>query len=374
MRGTFIFPVILLFCLVPVWTPAQPDLMDSEAFENILQQASDQYRKGEFQKALESEGEVLRMAQQRYGLLHPLVAQVFGDLGEMQSNLAQYAEAEKSLKWSLAVFEKNLGQDAPPSAAAMERLAGLYEDMALYQDALYFGEKAVAIRNEKGTTDEWAESLVRLGRLKMESGDTGAAEKDLSQAVSLVEKSHGFLDIAVVHPLQARVELWVQLEKWDDAKKDLERILEITRNKYTGMGPQTADVLKALGDFYRSKKDAAKSKEYYEQALKIYRVVLTGNQGYAGLEKMEKIAAAYRGIGAFKDALEWDTKATELEKAVYGPEHPRFALSEARVAWDEDRLGEHDKAKADRSRAKVLLAASLGEAHPLTQSIERFFK
>jgi tetratricopeptide (TPR) repeat protein len=194
---------------------------------------------------------------------------------------------------------------------------------------------------------------------------TAEAQESLSQAVSLLEKSGGNRNLALVFPLQTRADLYVQMKKWDEVQKDLEKVLEIEKNYYTGFGVQTADASRALGDFYAIRKLGDKSKTLYEQALKIYTNLLMGNKGYPALSLMEKAGAAYRGLERYSEALDWDTKALDVEKEIYGPGHPRMALCEARIAWDEQLMGKTQEAQAHRTEAETALKTTLGDAHPL---------
>lgn len=177
--------------------------------------------------------------------------------------------------------------------------------------------------------------------------------------------------LSQINPLQTRAELLIRLEKWDDAQKDLEKILEIEKNNYTGFGAQTADALRALGDFYTQRKMGDKSKSLYEQALKIYQKIILGNKGYPALSLMEKTAAAYRGVEGYAEALDLDTKALDVEKDVFGPNHPRTALCEARIALDDQLMGNSQQAQTHRQEAVATLKAALGDSHPLIQVIDK---
>ncbi len=197
------------------------------------------------------------------------------------------------------------------------------------------------------------------------------AQEGLSKAVSILGKNQTNQGLGLVEPLQTRAELFVQLKQWEAAQADLEKVLGIIQNRYTGFGLPTADALRALGDFYFQKGDKDKAKNYYGQALKTYQGFLMGNKGYPALDIMEKAAAADRGSEKYSEALDLDSQAFEVEKEVYGPEHPRTALCEARMAWDEEYLGKGDLARTHRQEAKTILQAALGSSHPLALLIDQ---
>lgn len=356
---------------MPAFCLALPDLLDTESFHSIRQQAQDQYMRGEFQKALESEKEMVRMVEDRYGPLHPLLAQVSVELGEMQRNLGQYREAEKTLKWSLALQEKAFDADDPRLADTLERLAYLYEDLARYSDALYLENRVLPVLEKKGNPVTIASTLMVVGRLEMELGHTEEAKTDLSKAISLLGKNQGDQDLDLVGPLQTRAELSMRLKNWDGAQKDLEKILELNQSRYTGQGKQTADALRALGDFYSRKGEKGNANSYYEQALKVYQKLLMGNTGYSALDTMEKTAAVLRGLGRYSEALDLDTKSMAIESKTFGSIHPRTALCLARISSDEELLGEDEQAKAHREEAREELKAVLGELHPLVRAIDQ---
>jgi tetratricopeptide (TPR) repeat protein len=357
--------LILLLYVAPAIASALPGILEDESFRSIRAQALEQYQQGQFQAALESEKAAYRLALDRYGPTHPFLAPLLDDLAEMQRNLGQYGEAEKNLKWGLALREKAFDAEDPKLADAMEKLVDLYQDLGRYEEAYYLEKRAVDIRKKTKGFSGRGSLLSRLGLLESELGKTAEAQKSLSQAVSLLEKSSGPRNLALVVPLQTRADLFIHLKKWDDAQKDLERILEIDQAYSTGMGATTADALRSLGDFFALRNRGDQSKPFYELALKNYLRLLTGKNGYPALDLMEKAAAADRGLGSYSEALDLDAKSMAVEKEVFGPGHPRTALCEARIAWDERLLGKTQAAQTHRQEAEASLRAVLGDSHPL---------
>jgi tetratricopeptide (TPR) repeat protein len=241
--------------------------------------------------------------------------------------------------------------------------------MGRYEEAYPLEKRTVGIRKGAKDLAGYGSSLNRLGLLEMELGRSGEAQNTLSQAVDFFEKKEGSRCLALVEPLQTRADLFIHLKKWEGAQKDLEKILEIDTVFYTGFGVQTAEALRALGDYFTLRKLSNKSKPHYEQALEIYLKLLVGNKGYPALVLMERTAAVYRGLGKYSDALDWDSKSLVVEKEVYGQGHPRTALCEARIARDEQLLGMSQKAKAHLEEAEKTLRAALGDSHPLLQQM-----
>src|ERR1035441_6801905 len=272
MKRSFRIPVrwFFLLFLAPKIAFALPGILEDESFKTARQKAFEQYQQHQFQEALEYERIAYRIALERYGPTHPYPAAILDDLAQMQRNIGQYGEAEKNLKWGLALREKAWDPGDPRLADPLERLVDLYQDMGRYEEAYSLELRAVKIRKEDKGLPGYGPSLNRLGLLEMELGKNSEAQNTLDQTLALVEKKEGTRSLALVEPLRTRADLSVRLKNWEGAQKDLEKVLEIYTNFYTGFGYPTADAMRALGDFFNLRKMGSKSKSFYERALNIY--------------------------------------------------------------------------------------------------------
>src|ERR1035438_6524901 len=199
--------------------------MEDESFKAARQKAFEQYQQQQFQDALEYEKIVYRIALDRYGPTHPFPASVLDDLAQMQRNLGRYGEAERNLKWGLALREKAWDPDDPKIADSLERLVDLYQDMGRYEEAYPLEKRTVGIRKGAKDLAGYGYSLTRFGLLEMELGRSGEAQNTLSQAVDFFEKKEGSRCLALVEPLQTRAELFIHLKKWEWAQPALSQPL-----------------------------------------------------------------------------------------------------------------------------------------------------
>lgn len=169
--------LIFFLFLAPAVLFALSSINQDETFKSSRKQALEHYNQGQFKAALESEKIAYQVALGFYGPNHPFLASILGDLAEMRRNLGQYSEAEKNLKWGLALQEQVLEPGDPKLADTLEKLVDLYQDLGRYEDAYYLEKRAAAIqRGTKGFTGEGI-LLSRLGLLEMELGKTEESQK-----------------------------------------------------------------------------------------------------------------------------------------------------------------------------------------------------
>ncbi len=114
----------------------------------------------QIRQALQEEEKALKIAEDRYGPVHPLLVPIFNDLASLHRYLAEYGKAEEETKWGLALREKNMGLGDLSVADSQDQLAALYNDLGRYPEAEILEKKALLIRQENSTnTLSWHMAL-----------------------------------------------------------------------------------------------------------------------------------------------------------------------------------------------------------------------
>lgn len=141
------------------------------------------YDMEDFDKALEAYQEAYRLLPAKIERTHGIV---LGNIGRTRQALGRYAEAEKHLQESLAVFEAL--RDSAYSAAARLRLGQLY----LATGALGQAHDHVAASLSpmpSGAPMPWRdEALLVLGQLQLRLGDLDRAQDSLNAALAAAEQ------------------------------------------------------------------------------------------------------------------------------------------------------------------------------------------
>jgi tetratricopeptide (TPR) repeat protein len=112
----------------------------------LVQEASDLYRAGKYDRAVVVSQKALQVAEESVGPDHPSVAQSLHNLAELYRTQGDYAKAEPLHKRALAIREKALGPDHPDVAESLESLAALYRETKRFTEAERFEVRAKEIR------------------------------------------------------------------------------------------------------------------------------------------------------------------------------------------------------------------------------------
>ena len=124
-----------------------------------------------------------------------------------------------------------------------------------------------------------------------------------------------------------------------------------------------------IGTIYDSQKKFKKALEYYTKALEIEEKALG--------KEHPNVALAYNNIGAihnekgdYRKALECHQKALEIEEKVLGVEHPNTAMSYNNIGSVYFHLRKYSEALEYYQKALAIWEKALGENHPNVQTVK----
>tara|TARA_R110002096_G_scaffold377231_2_gene571093 strand:- start:788 stop:1363 length:576 start_codon:yes stop_codon:yes gene_type:complete len=114
-------------------------------WEGLVQETSELYRSGNYERSLVVAEKALKVAEKNTGPGHPSVATSLNNLAGLYVDQRQYTEAELLYKRALSINEKALGLDHPSVATNLNNLAELYHSQGRFAEAEPFYNRALAI-------------------------------------------------------------------------------------------------------------------------------------------------------------------------------------------------------------------------------------
>ena len=91
----------------------------------------------------------LAIREKQLGENHPDVAQSLNNLASLYESQGKYEEAEPLYRRSLAIKEKQLGEDHPDVATSLNNLALFYNTQGNYTEAQTLSQRALTILKQK---------------------------------------------------------------------------------------------------------------------------------------------------------------------------------------------------------------------------------
>ena len=293
----------------------------------------------------------------------PLLVRAWLLKGLLQETLADYAQAESSLRQAheLALVRRMV-PEAAAASSAMTRVLG--ERLARYDDALRWAEEhARPWARAEGSVEARARHLHEFGLLRMHRGEHEAARALLEQTLALEQTRLG-----AGHPSIARIysdlgALALKERDFERARPLLERAAFELEGALGPGHPNNAIVLNKLAVLAAEQRDPQRARELFERALAIDEQALgpdhprvagkLGNLGYLALDEGDPVRAR-----------ELFTRALTIKEANFGPAHPSVARTLSKLADLARAERNYEQAYALFSRALAIEEEAYGVEHP----------
>jgi tetratricopeptide (TPR) repeat protein len=344
--------------------------MDSEdALMVARMSAFDRVKNGFFPDALAAGKGALKIAQDRYGPVHPALIPFLVDLASIERQMALYPDAESNLLWGLALARKNFGLEDGRVADCLVSLASLYIETGRWKDAEFYAGKALAIREKQALRIPLAQAL-RL------SGETQWGLGRGDQAASLLRRSLDLLEESPASPPAERISTLNLLARAYRTEKSparaadcLQDALQLARKDFEPDSVEVADALEALGDEYRAEGKTTMARRLYGEAFPLYQRFVGVYYGYSTLPYLRKLALSYEALGKYKEAEDLLQKSLQTLKETYGSSHPRLAETLFLLARVEGESGENALSQGHLREALKMARSFLTDSHPLVRQI-----
>jgi serine/threonine-protein kinase len=150
---------------------------------------------GHYAVAEPVELKAVAMDRRIFGAVHPRVADVLLDLGEIEHNLGKLPEMEKHYREALAIKQSWYGKEHPDTALAMIAVgqALYYQGPSRYDEAAAFAQEGVDIQSRLlgKMHPEVAQGLGVLSTMELKRGHLDAAEADFHRVLDIDHAQYG---------------------------------------------------------------------------------------------------------------------------------------------------------------------------------------
>lgn len=220
--------------------------------------------------------------------------------------------------------------------------------------------------------DTWQLAPETAGRLYNQIGlylwgraQYAEARKALERALNLDETTYG-----LNHPKVAEVvsNLGVVLQHQGDlvgAHQCVERALRLNEAAFGPNHPNLARSINNLGEVLRNLGNFTEARQCFERALKLFELHL-GNDHPNVAAGLNNLGEVLRNLGDLTGARQHFERALHLDEAAFGPNHPNVAIRINNIGLVLYDLGDLETARNCFERALHIWTATLGEKHPHT--------
>ncbi len=283
------------------------------------------------------------------------VSQILFAIGNIQSDLGNFSQAEANYLKSLAIKEKILKKNEISTSSVLNNLGLLYKDLGDYIKAESFFERALKMRqNLLEPNDPMIASVLNnLASLSKIKGDTQKAALLYRQILKIREEALG-LD----HPEVAGVLNNIAgLSTKEQAEPLYNRALSITEKVYGPDHPLVAQHLYNMAVFYGNTGNYAKAESLCQRSLSILE---KGTEKHPFASYSITLLAALAKInGDYPKAESLYLRAVALVEKIRGTLHPELGQIYASLANLYVAKKEIDKAISAQTKANQIIEYNL---------------
>jgi tetratricopeptide (TPR) repeat protein len=245
----------------------------------------------DYPKALKSQESDLTIKQRLLDPNDPSLATSYHDLALIHKDMSDYAKAMAAQQRAIAIQEKALGPDHPGLAISYNNLAMIYSKMSDYSKALVAQQKAHVIREKVLDLEhpDLATSYNTLAMIYRDMGEYLGALAAQQKAIAIWEKAFG-----PEHPYLATFYHTLAL------------------------------ILQSMGDYL-------KALEAQQRAIAIREKVLGFDHPDLGIS-YRNIASTFASQGQIDTAIVYNQRALAILRKKLPPQHPYIASAEANGA------------------------------------------
>jgi serine/threonine protein kinase len=204
-----------------------------------------------------------------------------------------------------------------------------------------------------------------IGRTYYDLGLYPEARKQLERALDLYRRVLGVENPKTATTMSRLGRIAWSQGHYPEAETLLGRALEIERRVLGPEHPDTLYSMNNLGNVYRAQGRDAQAEALYKQTLEIRRRVL-GPEHPDTLTSTNNLANVYWSLGKYAQAEALYSQTLEIQRRVLGPEHPSTLLSMGNLADTYAEQGKYAQAEALFRPTCEMSRRVLGPSHPST--------
>jgi CHAT domain-containing protein/Tfp pilus assembly protein PilF len=264
----------------------------------------------------------------------------------------------------LTTRERELGQEHPEVASALNRLATLYREKLDGQaEPLYLRAISIAEKTPPPGHPELGAMHNGLGVLYANKADWVRAEVQLQRTIAVWEQTLGPNHPEVGRVLSNLGAMYLRRGDFGKAESALKRSLAI-RERGTDQAA-IAVTLNNLGNVYFEQQDEGRASPLYERALKVLESLPESAQNPRSLASMVgNLATIYHNQRKFSEAETFYRRALAISEKVLGAESPEVSKTLYNLASLYAARGDYAQAVPVYHRVLAMREKLLGPDHP----------
>jgi non-specific serine/threonine protein kinase/serine/threonine-protein kinase len=192
-----------------------------------------------------------------------------------------------------------------------------------------FARQGVAISrrllSEEHPDPYLTQSLVRLGYILLQRGNTSEAEPLLREALAISRRVYGEDNKLVLNALFELARAVRELGDSAEAEQLLHQALPLARRIYADEHVNVAKILYHLGQLYRERDNFADAEPFLRKALAIYRKTY-GDEHLEVARALRHLSGVMWGLRRLDEAESMLREALEMSRRVGGARHTEVAL------------------------------------------------
>ncbi|MER5648108.1 FxSxx-COOH system tetratricopeptide repeat protein, partial [Streptosporangium sp. NPDC002524] len=332
----------------------------------ILNQATIFTRvQGQHQRAHDLAQRALAIAETVYGLNHPAVAALLGNLAGSFRDLGRPGEAVPLEQRALAITEAAYGSDHPDVATLLGNLAGSFRALGRPGEAVLLEQRALAI-SEAAYGSDHPDVATRLSNLAASSrvlGRPDEAVRLFERALAITEAAYGPDHPTVATRLGNLADSFRTLGRPGEAVPLEQRALAISEAAYGPDHPDVAIRLGNLADSFLALGRPGEGVPLFERALAISEAAYGPDHPDVAI-RLGNLAGSLRDLGRPGEAVPLEQRALAIAEIAHGSNHPDVATLLGNLAGSFRDLGRLGEAVPLEQRALAIAETAYGPDHP----------
>jgi serine/threonine protein kinase/tetratricopeptide (TPR) repeat protein len=284
----------------------------------------------------------------------------FISLGEWQMAVEQYEKAH-------AIRVRELGSDHPETLRSAKALAGGYNFLERYGDALPLLEETLAgMKLQFGPDhEETLSALIDLASSHAGLGRTAEALKLREETLALQKAKLGRDHSQSLVSMINLANSYAAMGRHADARKLNEETLALLTAKHGPHHPPTLLTMANLAGNLAELGRHAEALKLYEEALALQRAKMGLGSPYT-LSTMRRLAGVYHVVGRNADSVKTGEEAVALMRKKFGPDHRETLGTMLNLANSYGAVGRLDDALKLNEETFALMKGKLGPSEAST--------
>ncbi len=333
-----------------------------------------------------------------------LLASLHGSMGNIYQLQGRYEEALESYLKCVAMRETDLSI-RNDLGGAYYNVASVYLQKDLYDDGLFYLDKAEQMHEEYEDSLGLADIYSARGTFNVDAGNYAEAEayfhkslkirrdilgenslnvasmyvniavlnsrldrfskafENMGKAISIHKKLLGEEHPQIADDYLSMGSLELAVGNNDDALRYYQKSLDILDRSYSGYHPDIAEAYNKMAYYHKNVlNDISAAMSYYEKSHEIMETIY-GRMHADVAMSLNNIAVTYAEMARYDKALEYHEEVLGIRKQLYGEDHHAVGDTYNNIAAILYRLDSNEDALAYQEKALEIFLRHYGEAH-----------